>query len=65
MFISCGKTYYYKGVTFDYHECLGPIILNRKTWNERPFRAISSRNWSMYHKWLSLPKEEREKYRIG
>ena len=65
MLITSGKIYQYKGVTFDHHDYLGPVILNRKTWNERPFRAISSRNWSMYNKWLSLPKEEREKYRIG
>lgn len=29
MFISVAKTYRYKGVTFDWHDYLGPIIINR------------------------------------
>ncbi len=64
MFVSDGKRYRYKGVTFDYHEYLGPIILNRHTWNERPFRSISRRQWRLFGKWFELPVDKRESYRI-
>ena len=37
MFISCGKVYQYKAITpFDWHDYLGPTMLNQKTFNERP-----------------------------
>ena len=65
MFISLGKTYCYKGVTFDYHDYLGPIILNRHTGNERPFRSVSCRTWRLFGKWFALSQDERELYRIG
>ena len=64
MLIHSGKTYQYKGVTFDWHDYLGPIMLNRRTFNERPWRSVSRRQWSLFAKWHSLSDEQREDYRI-
>jgi hypothetical protein len=64
MFVSEGKQYRYKGITFDWHDHLGPIILNRHTWNERPLRSVGRRQWRLFGKWLSLSEYERELYRI-
>lgn len=65
MFISSGKTYQYKGVTFDWHDYLGPIMLNRKTLNERPWRVVKRRQWALFAKWHKLSKEQKELYRIN
>jgi hypothetical protein len=64
MKIATGKIYQYKGVTFDWHNWLGPIILNRKTLNERPWSSVKRRQWALLAKWQRLSKEQQELYRI-
>lgn len=56
--------YRYKGVTFDWHNYLGPIILRRNTENERNWRNIGNRQWRLVGQWHNLPKAEQKKYRI-
>lgn len=64
MLIHGGKIYQYKSITFDWHDYLGPIMLNRKTFNERPWRSVSRRQWALLGQWQSLSKHEQENYRL-
>lgn len=65
MLIHGGKTYQYKAITFDWHDYLGPIMLNRHTFNERPWRSVSRRQWALLEQWQRLSKEQKELYRIN
>ena len=58
------KIYRFNGVTFEWHEYLGPIIINRHTEQERYYKNISLRNWSAVNKFSSLNDNQKEKYRI-
>lgn len=62
--MSFAKIYRYKGVTFDWHEYLGPIVINRHTEKERDYRNISLRNWAMIGKFYKLSDEQKEEHRI-
>ena len=62
--ISRANIFRYKGVTIDYHSYCGPIVLNRHTDNERPYKNVSLRIWSLVNQFYRLSKEEREQYRI-
>ncbi len=62
--ISWGNGFRYKGVTIDWHNYLGPTILNRHTEEERPYKNISLRIWGLVTQFSRLSKEEREQYRI-
>jgi hypothetical protein len=64
MFITLAKIYRVNGVTFEWHEYLGPIILNRHTEEERPYRNVSGRNWRAIHKFTNMTREKRELFRI-
>ena len=64
MSITMAKIYQYKGITFDWHDYLGPIMLNRRTLNERPWRSVSRRQWALLGQWQRLSKEQQELYRI-
>jgi hypothetical protein len=61
MHLSLPNVYRFDGVTFIWPS---PIILNRHTGEERPFRSVSRRNWSAINKFSGLPNEEREIYRV-
>lgn len=62
--ISCAKIYRVGGVTFEWHNYLGPRILNRHTEEERNYRNISLRNWAMVWKFNNMTAVEREQYRL-
>ena len=61
---SWANVFRYKGVTIDWYKFCGPIILNRHTEEERQYRNISGRVWSLVAKFSWLSDEEKEKYRI-
>ena len=65
MLIRGGKTYRYKDITFDWHDYLGPIMLNRHTLSERPWRSVSRRQWALLEQWQRLSKDKKELYRIN
>ena len=54
----------YKGVTIDWHDYLGPQIMNRHTAEARPVQNISLRIWGLVTQFSQLPKKEREEHRI-
>lgn len=56
--------YRYKGVTFDWHNNLGPTILRRDAFHERNWRNVSCRQLRLVGQWHNLPKAEQKKYRI-
>lgn len=62
--ISSSKIYRVNGVTFEWHSYLGPIVLNRHTGKERPFRSISCRNWSAVEKFQRMSEDQKDHYRI-
>ena len=62
--VSYAKGYRFGGVTFEWHNYLGPFIINRHTEKERDFRNISMRNWSQVNKFSRLSVADREKHRI-
>lgn len=62
--IAMGKGYRYKGVTLEWHNYLGPTVLNRHTEQERNYRNISLRIWSLVNQFARLSKEQKEQYRI-
>lgn len=63
--VSYSKIYRVGGVTFEWHDgWFGPLIINRHTEKERPFRSISRRNWAAINKFLRMTKEQRENHRI-
>ena len=57
--------YHYKGVTFDWHNYLGPIVLRHASLKERSWRNVSNRQWRLIGKWHKLPKTEQVKYKIN
>ena len=62
--ISYSKAYRVGGVSFEWHNWCGPLIINRHTEKERKFRNISLRNWAMINRFSGMTEEERELYRI-
>tara|TARA_R110002012_G_scaffold318308_1_gene536359 strand:+ start:15063 stop:15281 length:219 start_codon:yes stop_codon:yes gene_type:complete len=62
--INFAKIYRLGGVTFEWHNYFGAIILNRHTEKERQYENISLRNWSSISKFMNLSDEDREKHRI-
>lgn len=62
--IAIGKGYRYKGVTLEWHNYCGPTVLNRHTEQERNYRNISLRIWSLVNQFARLSKEQKEQYRI-
>ena len=62
--ISWQRVYQFKGVTFEHHNYLGPMMLRRKTYEPRNFRNIRARQWAAYGSWLRLVETEREKFRV-
>lgn len=61
--ISWCNVFLYKGVTIDWHNYLGPTILNRHTEEERNYKNISLRIWGLVNQFSRLSKEDREQYR--
>lgn len=59
------RLYRFKGVTFEWHRYLGPVILNRHTEKERDYRNVSLRIWSIVSKFSWLSDEEKAKYKIN
>ena len=64
MFLSLARIYRLNGVTFEWHDYLGPVILNRHTEEERPYRNVSLRNYAAISKFQNMTKEQRELFRI-
>lgn len=62
--MSFARIYRFGCVTFEHHDYLGPLMVRRKSFNERNFKNIKSRQWAAYSKWLRLPGYEREKFRV-
>lgn len=62
--ISHTSIFRFKGVTIDWHNFCGPIILNRHTEKERQYKNISLRVWGLVNKFSGLSKEQKESYRI-
>jgi hypothetical protein len=62
--VSWANVYLFKGVTIDWHNYLGPTILNRHTGNERNYKNISWRIWGLVGQFGRLSKEDREQFRI-
>jgi len=62
--ISWASIFLYKGVTVDWHDYLGPILLRRNTDEERNYRNISLRVWGLVNQFSRLTKEQREQYRL-
>lgn len=52
------------GVTFEWHDYLGPTILSRNTERVRKCENISLRNWVAISKFMALNESEREAYRV-
>lgn len=62
--MSFAKIYRVAGVTFDWHDYCGPVILNRHTEKERQFKNISLRNWAAIGKFCSMSDKEKELHRV-
>lgn len=62
--MSFANIFYYKGVTIDWHNYLGPGILRRTSHEPRSARNISYRTWGLVNQFSRLTKEEREQFRI-
>ena len=62
--ISFSKCYRFKGVTFEWHNYMGPVILNRHSEQERPWRNVSLRIYGLVRKFSRLDDAEKELYRI-
>ena len=58
------KVFLYKGVTLEWHDYLGPIILRRNTEVERNYKNVSLRTWGLVNKFAGLSKEEKQQYRL-
>jgi hypothetical protein len=63
--INWANVFLFKGVTIDWHNYLGPTIINRHTEKERQYKNISLRVWGLVSQFSKLSKKEREKYRIN
>lgn len=64
MHITYAKGYRYKGVTLEWHNYLGPIVLNRHTEQERNYRNISLRIWGLVGQFGRLSDSKKQQYRI-
>ncbi len=62
--ITYAKGFLYKGVTLEWHDYLGPIILRRNTEVERNYKNVSLRIWSLVNQFARLSKEGRQQYRL-
>ena len=62
--ITFAKVYRYKQCTFEWHNYLGPLPLNRYTLEPRNVHSIGYRYWASIGKFNSLNKEEKEKFRV-
>ena len=62
--IAYTKIYRVGGVTFEWHNYLGPTILNRHTEKERNHKNISLRNWAEIGRFCNMDSETRELYRV-
>ncbi|CAM0060191.1 hypothetical protein VPHK479_0082 [Vibrio phage K479] len=62
--IAVGRGYRYKGVTLEWHNYLGPTVLNRHSEEERNYKNISLRIWGIVNQFAALSKEDKELYRI-
>lgn len=65
MILHQGKVYRFKGVTFEFHRYLGPVMLRRKSLKEKNWRTVGRRQWAIFAKWFGLSAEQREQYRIN
>ena len=62
--MSFANIFYYKGVTIDWHEYMGPRLLRRTSHAPRNVRNISYRTWGLVDQFWKLTKEEKEQFRI-
>ncbi|MFV0576010.1 MAG: hypothetical protein ACK5NC_11450 [Vibrio sp.] len=64
--MSLAKIYIYKNVMIDWHEWLGPSVLNKNTEMERNWRTLNgnARLWKKVGEFARLPDKEKEEYRI-
>lgn len=60
--ISCTAVFRFKGVTIDWNEFCGPIIVNRHTGKERHYKNISSRVWKIVNKFSKMSDKEKHNY---
>ena len=56
--------YYYKGITFDYCDLAGVIIVRRVSHRARKPNRVSTRQWKALIKFSKLSREEREEYMV-
>lgn len=62
--VSFAKVYRYKGVTFELHYWMGPIILRRDSEQERKYKNVSCRIWQIVMKFMLKTDEEKQQYRF-
>lgn len=62
--MSFAKIYKVAGVTFEWHNYLGPTIINRHTEKARDYRNISLRNWAAISKFCNMNDKEKELHRV-
>ena len=62
--ISWASIFKYKGVVIDWHDYLGPTILNSHSYEERNYKNVSLRVWGLVGQFSRLSKDDREQYRI-
>ncbi len=61
-FICSTPVYEYKGWLFEGHDYLGAWPLTK---DGEPRKRAGDVFWNVFYAWDSLPKDEREKYRVG
>ena len=62
--MSFANVFYFKGVTIDWHNYLGPTLLRRTSYNERNWKNISNRTWGLVGQFSRLSEKQREQHRI-
>ncbi|GMQ53466.1 hypothetical protein [Halopseudomonas aestusnigri] len=62
--ISIAKCYQFKGITFEWHDYLGPTFLRRKDLEMKPQLQRPMREYGLLGQWLRLSPKDRETYRL-
>lgn len=62
--VSMAKVYRFKGITFEWHDYLGPTFLRRKDLELKPALIRPMREYGLLGQWLRLSPVDRESYRL-
>lgn len=60
--VHCADIYRYKGVTFEWHRYLGPMLCRKD--GEPSKRNVGRKTGQIIGEWQKLPKSKRERCRV-